>query len=114
MATRSRHGNVAAIIMETIQGEGGDNHFRPEFFQEVRKLADGHEAMFILDEVQCGMGLTGKWWAYEHMGIKPDIMCFGKKTQVCGFCSTDRIDEAPEQRLQAERADQLDVGRQLR
>lgn len=88
-------GNVAAIIMETIQGEGGDNHFRPEFFQEVRKLADKYQAMMILDEVQCGMGLTGKWWAYEHMGIKPDMICFGKKSQVCGFCANERIESAP-------------------
>jgi L-lysine 6-transaminase len=88
-------GGVAAIIMETIQGEGGDNHFRPEFFQGIRKLADKYQAMFILDEVQCGMGLTGKWWAYEHMGVVPDMICFGKKSQVCGFCSTERIDEAP-------------------
>jgi L-lysine 6-transaminase len=65
----------------TIQGEGGDNHFRPRVLQEVRKLADKYQAMFILDEVQTGMGLTGKWWAYEHMGIKPDIICFGKKSR---------------------------------
>ena len=62
-----KQGKTAAIIMETIQGEGGDNHFRPEFFKGVRALADRYEAMFILDEVQCGMGLTGKWWAYEDM-----------------------------------------------
>lgn len=89
-------GNVAAVIIETIQGEGGDNHFRPEFFQEVRKLCDQYEAMMILDEVQCGMGLTGTWWAYEQMGVKPDMLCFGKKTQVCGFCANERIDLAPE------------------
>jgi L-lysine 6-transaminase len=84
---------VAAIIIEPIQGEGGDNHFRPEFFQELRHLADDHEAMLIFDEVQTGMGLTGKMWAYEHYGVVPDMMCFGKKTQVCGFCSTGRIDD---------------------
>ena len=93
MEVALRQGNVAAIIIEPIQGEGGDNHFRPEFFQELRRLADEHEAMLIFDEVQTGMGLTGKMWAYEHYGIVPDMMCFGKKTQVCGFCATDRIDE---------------------
>lgn len=84
---------VAAIIVEPIQGEGGDNHFRPEFFQTLRRLADEYAAMLIFDEVQTGLGLTGKMWAYEHCGVVPDMMCFGKKTQVCGFCSTGRIDE---------------------
>lgn len=85
--------NVAAIIYEPIQGEGGDNHFRKEFFIETRRLANEYDAMFILDEVQTGMGLTGKMWAYEHFGIVPDMICFGKKTQVCGFSCTERIDE---------------------
>ena len=86
---------VAAIILETIQGEGGDNHFRPEYFQALRELANRYEAMLILDEVQTGVGLTGEMWAYKHYGIIPDMICFGKKTQVCGFCSTERIDEVP-------------------
>ena len=86
-------GNVAAIIIEPVQGEGGDNHFRPEFMQTLRQLADDNGAMLIFDEVQTGVGLTGKMWAYEHYGVVPDMMCFGKKTQVCGFCATDRIDE---------------------
>lgn len=93
--TALKTNKVAAIILETIQGEGGDNHFRPEYFQALRDLADRYEAMLILDEVQTGVGLTGKMWAYEHFGIIPDMMCFGKKTQVCGFCSTRRIDEVP-------------------
>lgn len=86
---------VAAIILETIQGEGGDNHFRPEYLQALRQLATDYEAMFILDEVQTGLGMTGKMWAYQHFGVIPDMMCFGKKTQVCGFCATNRIDEIP-------------------
>jgi L-lysine 6-transaminase len=90
-ANRNRH--IAAIIVEPIQGEGGDNQFRPEFFQMLREKADQHGAMLIFDEVQTGVGLTGKMWAYEHYGVVPDMMCFGKKTQVCGFCATDRIDE---------------------
>jgi L-lysine 6-transaminase len=88
-----KNSNVAAILLEPIQGEGGDNHFRKEFFQALRELADRYEAMLIFDEVQTGLGLTGKMWCYEHFGVIPDLMCFGKKTQVCGFCSTDRIDE---------------------
>jgi len=85
-------GNVAAIILEPIQGEGGDNHFRPMYFKGLRRLADKYNAMLIFDEVQTGLGLTGRMWAYEHTGVIPDMMCFGKKTQVCGFCATNRID----------------------
>ncbi len=86
--------DIAAIIIEPIQGEGGDNHFRPEFFRELRRLADEHEALLIFDEVQTGFGLTGKMWAYEHFGVVPDIVAFGKKTQVCGIMATGRVDEA--------------------
>ena len=88
---------VAAIILETIQGEGGDNHFSSEYFAALRKMAFEYEAMLILDEVQTGVGLTGTTWAYEHhAGLKPDMISFGKKTQVCGFASTTRIDEVPD------------------
>lgn len=89
-----KKGNVAAIILEPIQGEGGDNHFRKEYFEELRKLADQFEALLIFDEVQTGLGLTGKMWAYEHFGVTPDILVFGKKTQVCGIASTKRINQA--------------------
>lgn len=87
---------VAAIIIEPIQAEGGDNHFRPEFFKRLRNLADAHQVMLILDEVQTGMGATGKTWCYEHFNIVPDMICFGKKAQVCGFCCTKRLDEIEE------------------
>jgi L-lysine 6-transaminase len=86
------HG-IAAVIIETIQGEGGDNHFRGEFLRELRKICDKYEALYILDEVQSGLGLTGKMWAYQHFGFTPDIVAFGKKTQVCGIMVTDRIDD---------------------
>ena len=88
--------DVAAIIIEPIQGEGGDNHFRAEFFKNLRKIADKYDVMLILDEVQSGVGMTGKMWAYEHFGIVPDIVAFGKKTQVCGIMVTDRVDEVDE------------------
>jgi L-lysine 6-transaminase len=87
--------DVAAIIIEPIQGEGGDNHFRAEFFKELRRLADEHEALLIFDEVQTGMGATGKMWAYQHFGVTPDVIAFGKKTQVCGIMAGSRIDLAP-------------------
>ncbi|HPP40414.1 MAG TPA: aminotransferase class III-fold pyridoxal phosphate-dependent enzyme, partial [Candidatus Kapabacteria bacterium] len=58
-----------------------------------RVLADENEAMLIFDEVQTGVGLTGTMWAHEQMGVKPDIMAFGKKMQVCGIVVTDRVDE---------------------
>jgi L-lysine 6-transaminase len=86
-----RKDDIAAFIMEPIQGEGGDNHFRPEFYRAIRQLCDENEMLLIFDEVQTGVGLTGKMWAFQHFGVEPDMFCFGKKTQVCGFASNDRI-----------------------
>lgn len=87
--------DIAAIILEPIQGEGGDNHFRREFFETLRTIADENDIMLIYDEVQSGVGITGKMWAYEHFGenARPDIICFGKKTQVCGIFASKRVDE---------------------
>jgi L-lysine 6-transaminase len=88
---RDPHG-IAAILIEPIQAEGGDHHFRPEFLGQLRRLADEHDALLIFDEVQTGLGLTGSMWAFQQMGVTPDIVAFGKKTQVCGIMSTRRID----------------------
>lgn len=88
--------DIAALIIEPIQGEGGDNHFRKEFFHQLRRLCDDYEMMFILDEVQTGVGLTGKMWAFEHFDFQPDILAFGKKTQVCGIMVNNRVDEIEE------------------
>ena len=85
--------DVAALIIEPIQGEGGDNHFRDEFFVALRQLCDENEMLFIMDEVQTGIGITGKWWAHQHNSVKPDIMSFGKKTQVCGLLAGKRVEE---------------------
>jgi L-lysine 6-transaminase len=85
--------DIAAIIIEPIQGEGGDNHFRPEFFRELRRIADEKDVMLVFDEVQAGFGLTGKFWSFEHYGVTPDMVGFGKKSQICGFVATKRIDE---------------------
>lgn len=84
--------DIACILIEPIQGEGGDRHFRPEFHQALRDLADQHEALLIYDEVQTGVGMTGKFWAHEHY-VKPDILAFGKKAQVCGILAGKRVDE---------------------
>jgi len=86
------HG-IAAILIEPIQGEGGDRHFRPAFLKRLREMAHRHEALLIFDEVQTGLGLTGSMWAFQQLGVTPDIVAFGKKTQVCGIMSTTRIDE---------------------
>ncbi|MCX7797443.1 MAG: L-lysine 6-transaminase [Melioribacter sp.] len=91
-AIKNNKDDIAAIIIEPIQGEGGDNHFRKEFFQKLREIADEEEIMLIIDEVQTGVGLTGKMWAHEYF-VKPDIMAFGKKLQVCGIMVGERIDE---------------------
>ena len=85
--------DIAALIIEPIQGEGGDRHFRPKFMKKLRKICDENEIMFVLDEIQSGMGITGKWWAYEHYDIEPDIVAFGKKAQVCGIMANDRVDQ---------------------
>lgn len=84
---------IAAVIIETIQGEGGDNHFRTEFMKQLRQICDESDIMLIFDEVQAGMGITGKMWAWQHHGVTPDIFAFGKKAQVCGIVVGPRVDE---------------------
>ncbi|MEO8664926.1 MAG: L-lysine 6-transaminase [Ignavibacteria bacterium] len=87
--------DIASILLEPIQGEGGDNQFRKEFFLQLRQICDENDIMLIFDEVQTGIALTGKWWAHMHF-VQPDLISFGKKTQVCGILSTGRIDEVEE------------------
>jgi L-lysine 6-transaminase len=88
--------DIAAIIIEPIQAEGGDNHFRAGFLQALERLADENECFFIVDEVQTGVGITGRMWAYEHFGLSPDALAFGKKTQVCGCLVGAKVDEEPQ------------------
>jgi L-lysine 6-transaminase len=84
--------NIAGIIIEPIQGEGGDNHFRERFLKKLRQICDWNDILLIYDEIQTGLGLTGKMWCYQNFkDCSPDILCFGKKTQVCGIFASDRI-----------------------
>ena len=104
----NKSGNdVACLILEPIQGEGGDNHFRYEYFKELKTLSLENNFLLIFDEVQTGIGITGKMWAHQHfcepscqfncnthcVSIEPDIISFGKKTQVCGVFASDRLNE---------------------
>ena len=88
-----RADDIAAIIIEPIQGEGGDNHFRGEFLHALRRVCDEHDLLLIFDEVQCGMGITGRNWCCQHFGVLPDLLSFGKKAQVCGVMAGPRLDE---------------------
>ena len=89
--------DIAAIILEPIQGEGGDNHFRGEYLKEIRDLTLENEFLLIFDEIQTGVGITGKMWAHQNFnGVVPDIISFGKKTQCCGIFAAERIDEVDE------------------
>lgn len=85
--------DIAAFIVEPVQAEGGDNHMRPEFLQAVQALCQEYDALFIVDEVQTGCGLTGTPWAYQQLGLTPDVVAFGKKFQVCGIMAGGRVDE---------------------
>ena len=85
--------DVAAILIEPIQGEGGDNHFRGEWLRTLRRICDERDVLLIFDEVQCGMVVTGRKWRCEHFGVLPDLLVFGKKAQVCGVMAGPRLDE---------------------
>jgi L-lysine 6-transaminase len=87
--------DICAIIIEPIQSEGGDNHVRQEFLEQLRLIADDNDCFLIYDEVQTGVGLTGKFWAHEHFGpnARPDIVAFGKKMQVCGILVGNKVDK---------------------
>lgn len=85
--------DIACFIAEPIQGEGGDNHIRPEFFAAMKELAHENDALFVFDEVQTGMGTTGTMWAYQQLGVTPDIVAFSKKVQVGGIMAGGRVDE---------------------
>ncbi|MFF0542750.1 L-lysine 6-transaminase [Nocardia thailandica] len=88
--------DIACFIAEPVQGEGGDRHLRPQFLGAMQRLCREHDALFVLDEVQTGAGMTGTTWAYQQLGLEPDVVAFGKKTQVCGIMAGGRVDEVPD------------------
>ncbi len=85
--------DIAAFIAEPIQGEGGDNHMRAEFLQAMQDLVHSNDALFIVDEVQTGVGTTGSPWAYQQLDLSPDIVAFAKKAQLGGIMAGGRVDE---------------------
>ncbi|MDP9023565.1 MAG: L-lysine 6-transaminase [Actinomycetota bacterium] len=85
--------DIACFIAEPIQGEGGDNHMRGLFLQRMQDLCHEHDALFVLDEVQTGVGLTGSRWCYEQLGLEPDIVAYGKKVHVGGIMAGRRVEE---------------------
>ena len=94
-AFREHPDDIACFLAEPIQGEGGDNHMRPEFLQAMQRLCHDNDALFIVDEVQTGVGLTGTAWAYQQLGLSPDVVAFGKKVQLGGIMAGRRVDEVP-------------------
>src|SRR5881394_2532061 len=85
--------DIAAIIIEPIQGEGGDNHFRGEWLRKLREICDESDILLIFDEVQTGLCTTGRTWCCQHFKVQPDLLAFGKKVQVCGVMAGPRLDE---------------------
>lgn len=87
--------DVCAVLLEPIQGEGGVHVPPDEYLQQVRALCDKHDALLIFDEVQTGVARTGKWFAYMHSGVKPDILTFAKGIgggfPVAGFAVPERL-----------------------
>ncbi|PLB37994.1 4-aminobutyrate transaminase gatA [Aspergillus candidus] len=81
------HNPVAAVVVEPIQSEGGDNHASPAFFRGLREITQRHQVLFIVDEVQTGVGATGKFWAHDHWNLPtpPDMVTFSKKAQAAGY-----------------------------
>jgi L-lysine 6-transaminase len=95
-AFRDHPGDIACFIAEPIQSAGGDNHMRAEFLQAMQRMCEENDALFILDEVQTGVGTTGTAWAYQQLGLEPDIVAFGKKVQLGGIMAGRRVNEIPD------------------
>lgn len=89
---KRHHAPIAACIVEPIQSEGGDNHASNEFFQGLQNVLKKNDVLFIVDEVQTGVGATGKFWAHEHWDLQspPDMVTFSKKFQAAGWYFHDQ------------------------
>ena len=95
-AAFAQHGDdIAAILIEPIQCEGGDRHFRAEFLQALQARCERYDCLFICDEVQTGFYASGKTWSFQHYGIQPDVVAFGKKSQQCGVMAGPKVDLVP-------------------
>ncbi len=92
--TRHAH-DICCFIAEPIQAEGGDRHLRAEFLQAMQEMCRRHDALFIVDEVQTGVGATGSPWCYQQLGLEPDVVAFGKKVQLGGIMAGRRVDDEP-------------------
>ncbi|GAB3283766.1 L-lysine 6-transaminase [Parasphingorhabdus pacifica] len=91
-AALHRYGReIACFVYEPIQGEGGDRHLRPQFLLAMQQLCREHDVLTVADEVQTGGGLTGTAWAYQGLGLEPDLVAFGKRVQVCGVMGGRRV-----------------------
>ena len=88
--------DVACLIVEPIQAEGGDRHLRSEWLKAMQELCRHHEALFVVDEVQTGVGATGTPWCYQQLGLEPDVVAFGKKAQLGGVMAGRRVDDEPD------------------
>ncbi len=88
--------DIACFVAEPIQGAGGDNHLRPEFLEGIQALCREFDALFVMDEVQTGVAMSGTAWTYQQLGVEPDVVAFGKKVQVCGVMAGGRVDEVPD------------------
>jgi L-lysine 6-transaminase len=89
------HG-IACFIAEPIQCEGGDNHLSARFLKTMQELCHRYDALFVLDEVQTGAGVTGTPWCYQQLGLQPDVVAFGKKIQLGGIMAGGRLTEVPD------------------
>jgi len=95
-AFRAYPHDIACFVAEPIQGEGGDNHMRPEFLLAMQRMCQDNDALFVLDEVQTGVGVTGTPWAYQQLGLAPDVVAFGKKVQLGGIMAGRRVADVPD------------------
>ncbi|MGH9296590.1 MAG: L-lysine 6-transaminase, partial [Acidimicrobiales bacterium] len=95
-AFEAHRDDIACFIAEPIQAEGGDRHLRGEFLLAVQDLCHEYEALFVLDEVQTGVGVTGTPWCHQQLGLEPDVVAFGKKVQLGGIMAGRRVDDVAE------------------